>query len=236
MAYYMRPVGIGQGDGLGSWLKSAGKAIVKVTSAVLKPALGIAAAVIPGGALVKYGGSAIVKGVQAAGKFLKSPAGSAIGGAIGGMLVSGGPLKEAPSYGGGFPAAPPSGGGGLRDLVPFWKGPGGKFQMPWSDPKQMFQPPFAYDDSYLRPYYKAPRGYVVVRDAEGRPYAMMKMIAQRVGLWHAARKPPISAGDWHMYQTGRRVEKRLQKLARHAMAHRGHRAPQNVVHFKRKAA
>jgi hypothetical protein len=142
------------------------------------------------------------------------------------MVQSGQPLLP-----GGIAAPQPAGGG----LLPWWRGAGGKLQLPWSDPQQLLQPPYAYDDSYLRITYRAPRGYVVVKDPQGRRYAMARPIARSMGLWRASRKPPISAGDWHRYQAARSVEKKLVKLARHALHKR--RPAANVVPFpKRKVA
>ena len=66
--------------------------------------------------------------------------------------------------------------------------------------------------------YAPPRGYVIVRRGNNI-ICIPKAIARHFGLWHAGRKPPISAGDWNKYQTARRVEKKLRHLAIHAMRH-----------------
>jgi hypothetical protein len=67
---------------------------------------------------------------------------------------------------------------------------------------------------------------------------MMKMVAQKIGAWKPAKKPPISAGEWHQYQTARHVEKKLIKIARHAI-HKHHRtapvAAARVVSFRKAA-
>lgn len=128
-----------------------------------------------------------------------------------------------------LPALPGAGGGVLMPsqfpgvgAVPWWRGPGGKLQFPWQDPRvPEFLKAFALDDAYLRAYYRAPRGYVIVRDPNGRPYAVLKMAARRFGLWRQPHKPPISAGDWNKYQTARRVEKKLVKIARSAIRKHG---------------
>jgi hypothetical protein len=122
--------------------------------------------------------------------------------------------------GSGLPALPgmqtqmmqQAGAGGLP--VPFWKGPGGSLQMPWNDPRipQVLRQ-FALDDAYLRQSVRAPRGYVVVRDAQGRPYAVERAMAVKMKVWKPARKPPISAGDWNKYRTAQRVAKKLMKIA-----------------------
>lgn len=108
--------------------------------------------------------------------------------------------------------------GGLP--VPWWKGPGGALQAPWNDPRiPQFLQQFALDDAYLKNYVRAPRGYVVIRDANGRPYAVLRQIARQFGLWHAAPKPPISASDWRHYKRNQALEKKLLKIARPALRH-----------------
>lgn len=109
-------------------------------------------------------------------------------------------------------AATAGGPGGLP--VPFWKGPGGKLQMPWNDPRVAeYLKPYSLDDSYLKPYYRAPKGFVVLRDASGRPFAVQKEIAKFFGLWKPSAKPPISATDWKHYKRNKAIEKKLQRVA-----------------------
>lgn len=117
-----------------------------------------------------------------------------------------------------------AGAGGLKSLVPWWKGPGGGLQMPWNDPQvAQYLKQFSLDDSYLKIYYRAPRGYVVVHDAAGRPYAVLRQIARQFGIWKPAAKPPISATDWKRYKRNRQIEKKLIKIARPAL--RAHSRP-----------
>jgi len=170
----------------------------------------------------------IVKGVKAiVGSVKKAkPVVKVSSAAVGGALVarslsasSVGTLA-APGGIGGLPALAmgqtqaiqQAGAGGLP--VPFWKGPGGKLQMPWNDPRiPEYLKQFALDDAYLRVYYRAPRGYVIVRDASGRPFAVNKMIARQFGLWRSPAKPPISATEWKHYKSNQRIEKKLRKIA-----------------------
>lgn len=148
--------------------------------------------------------------------------------------------------GGGLPALPglqtqaiqQAGPGGLP--VPWFKGPGGALQMPWNDPRipQMLRQ-YSLDDAYLRPSVRAPRGYVVIRDASGRPYAVERSIAIKLKMWRPARKPPISAGEWNQYKTAKRVAKKLMKIAGPEVRSRQRKAgAKNTVCFtkKRKAA
>ncbi|MEJ2746294.1 MAG: hypothetical protein P8123_11525 [bacterium] len=150
------------------------------------------------------------------------------------MKVAGGGSAPAamPSYagGGGLPALPvaqtkaiqSTSPGGLP--VPWWKGPGGKLQMPWSDPRiPEYLKQFALDDAYLKTYYRAPRGYVVLRDANGRPFAINKAMAKSFGLWKPRKKPPISVSDWQAFKKAERVEKKLKKIAGPALRRRGYR-------------
>jgi len=103
-------------------------------------------------------------------------------------------------------------------LIPWWRGPGGKLQFPWSDPRvPEFLKAFALDDSALKIFYRAPKGYVIVKDPTGRPYAVMKDVARKFGLWTPPAKPPISATDWKNYKRNKIIEKRLLKIAAPAM-------------------
>lgn len=109
-------------------------------------------------------------------------------------------------------------GGATSVGIPWWTGPGGKLQAPWSDPKMastgmdQYGRPLVLDDAYLKPYYRAPKGYVVVRDPNGRPYAMNKWYARKIGMWKPAAKPPISATDWKHYKRNKAIEKKLKKI------------------------
>lgn len=132
------------------------------------------------------------------------------------------PLASGPMAAAGNTALAKTSPGGLP--VPFWKGPGGKLQMPWNDPRiPEYLKQFALDDAYLKIYYRAPRGYVIVKDANGKAFAVNKKIAQQFGLWHPAAKPPISATDWKHYRRAKSIEKKLLKISREA--HRKHARP-----------
>lgn len=121
------------------------------------------------------------------------------------------PVKTSQKLGG-TPTSP----GGLP--VPLWKGAGGKLQLPWQDPRiPEYVKQFALDDAFLRVAVRAPRGYVVVRDPEGRPYAVNKKFAKQMGIWKEPAKPPISATEWKHFQSAHRIEKKLLKIARPAI-------------------
>ncbi len=164
---------------------------------------------------------------------------AAIGTAVGyslGQNMGGTQLPALPGVGQGvlLPSQMPNVG-----TLPFWRGPGGKLQFPWQDPNiASYLKQFALDDAYLKRTVRAPHGYVVVRDPNGNPYCLLKTAAIFFGLWHKARKPPISAGDWHKYQTAHRVVKKLRKIANTGLAKKPGKAfGGKVYHFqKRKAA
>lgn len=200
-------------------------------SKIAKGVANAAANFIPGGSIVK----GIVKvAVPALSSSFKKPAAKAVLGAgaagiAGGMglarVTTGGNTMNLPV--GTLPALPSlasaqtgaiqqQGAGGLP--IPWWKGPGGKLQLPWNDPRiPEYLKQFALDDAYLKTYYRAPRGYVIIKDASGRPFAVNKAIAKSFGLWKPAAKPPISATDWKHYKRNQVIEKRLRKIAAPAL-------------------
>jgi hypothetical protein len=188
--------------------------------------MGLFAAI--GGAIAGVAG--VVKGAKKIWSKIKKPmpkvkvsAATAAGLGVGGLAM--GQSLVPVSSSGGLPSVPlgPSAAGTTAAIsstspgglpVPFWKGPGGKLQMPWSDPRvPEYLKQFALDDAYLRTYYRAPKGYIVLRDASGRPFAVNKAIARQFGLWRPKRKPPISVSDWSAFKKAQRVEKKLRKVA-----------------------
>lgn len=104
-------------------------------------------------------------------------------------------------------------GGGWNPLKWIPRGPGGRMQMPWNDPSvPAFLKQFALDDSFIRPAMRAPKGYVIVRDADGQPYPVLKKVAQQFGLWKPAHKPPISVGDYQALKRADRTVKKMRKI------------------------
>jgi len=75
---------------------------------------------------------------------------------------------------------------------------------------------WSLDDQFLRVYYRAPKGYVVVRDANGKPYPLLKKAAQIAGLWKPAKRPPISVSDWSALKKSSSVIKKLTKVTKRA--------------------
>lgn len=97
-------------------------------------------------------------------------------------------MPQIPGMPGGLSVAPGTTGG--PGLLP--RGPGGRLQLPWQDPAiAEHLKKWAIDDAYLKQYVRAPKGYVVVRDQQGRPFGVLQKVAQFYGLWKPAKKPPI---------------------------------------------
>jgi hypothetical protein len=95
--------------------------------------------------------------------------------------------------------------------------------------------PQTIDESMLRPYYRAPRGYVVVRDTQSGKYiGVRKADARQLGLWRPKPKPPISVRDWHAYKSAVRTEKKIKKVFSHSF--RGSHHGASVCRSTRKRA
>lgn len=133
------------------------------------------------------------------------------------------PALPAPTgIGGGrmsLPMPQPQRAGGLSGLIPGFRGPGGRLQLPTSDPRPQINPQdvlgrVVLDDSYLKVYYRAPKGYVVVRDPKGRPFPMLRSVAIKYKLWSPSKKPPISVTEWQSFKRSERVVKKLDRIAK----------------------
>jgi len=204
--------------GLGKLVKKVGALSKSPVGRFIDRIGGAVVSTLPGGKQLQAGGK-VLSG------FLKKPVGKAatIGAVgLGGYAAAPGPMFG--GGGGGVPALPGMQGGGA--MMPYQGGG-------MVGASGQFLPP-VIDASMLGTYYRAPRGYVIVRDPSGMVYGMLKPLARANRLWHASRKPPISAGDWHKYQTARAVEKRLLKIARHGLRRHHTAAPHYAPHRKGK--
>lgn len=140
-----------------------------------------------------------------------------------GNLPPGG-LPALAGMGGAMVAAGSTGGFGLP------RGPGGKLQLPWNDPNiPAYLKQFSLDDSYLRQCVRAPRGYVVIRDADGQPFAVLKTMAKQFKLWKAKPKPPISVRDWHHLRGAGRVVDKLQDMEKVAKKIANWKSPRHAA-------
>lgn len=95
---------------------------------------------------------------------------------------------------------------------------------------------FAISKRNLKTAYRSPvKGYVVVRDSQGDPYALPKKLARQYAGWKPARKPPISAGEWHNLQRAERTAKKMRKVV-HTMTRVQHDVHDGkvTIHKKKK--
>jgi len=134
-----------------------------------------------------------------------------------------------PDMPGGLPALPEHG-----SIYTATHGVGGGLQMPGfgpSIPKGLMGGD-VLDDSYLKQCIRAPRGYSVVIDPSGKPFAMRHSLAVRMKMRNPSghvvkhqKKPPISVGQWHALQKSHHVIKQLrkvEKMARKVASYAGH--------------
>jgi len=72
---------------------------------------------------------------------------------------------------------------------------------------------FAISQRFLRQSYRSPmKGYVVVRDAVGDPYALPKSMAIKFAGYRPAKKPPISVGEMQALKKADRTVKKVRKI------------------------
>lgn len=74
--------------------------------------------------------------------------------------------------------------------------------------------PWAISKANLKTYYRAPKGFVIVYDSAGDPYALPRKMAMWLRLWKPAAKPPISVGDWQAVKRADRTVKKMKKIFR----------------------
>jgi len=97
---------------------------------------------------------------------------------------------------------------------------------------------YAIPKAALRPFYRAPRGFIVLHDEVGDPYGMPRSIARQLGLWKPAKKPLLSIRDTNAIRHAGRAIKKLQnaeKMAKHiANWHSPRRAAPKQIIIERK--
>lgn len=181
--------------GFGSLLRKAGK----VAAVVSKSPLGKVAGLVPG----------LGTAVSAIG--LAGTAYTGYKALTGGGGGGGGGLPALPMGAGGFAAPPPGSGypgqAGMGERSVFRNDPNVIEQLkPWAIPMRG-----------LRQYYRAPKGFVVMKDAVGDPYGIPKKLAQQYLGWKAAKKPLLSVRDTSALRRAGVAIKKLQnaeKMAR----------------------
>lgn len=115
--------------------------------------------------------------------------------------------------GGGLPALPSGAMGGLP--VPGMGAPAtmGDRSIFRNDPNVIEAvKPWAISKANLKTYYRAPKGFVIVYDQAGDPYALPRKMAQWLKLWKPAAKPPISVGDFQALKRADRTAKKVKKI------------------------
>lgn len=71
---------------------------------------------------------------------------------------------------------------------------------------------WAISKTNLRTAYRSPlKGFVVVRDVNGDPYALPKKMARAYAGWKPSKKPPISVGEWEAVKRADRAAKKVRK-------------------------
>lgn len=174
--------------GFGKLLKGVGKAVSAVSKVGNVPIVGNVLKAVPG-----VGTALSLAGAATAGYQLLS------GGGGGG----GGGLPAIP--GNAYPALP--GGGVAPPIV-------GSRSILRDDPNVVDAlKPWAIATRNLRTAYRSPvKGYVVLRDSAGDPYAIPKFLATKYLGYKSAKKPPISVGDWEAVKRADRTVKKVRKI------------------------
>jgi len=72
--------------------------------------------------------------------------------------------------------------------------------------------PWAISKANLKTYYRAPKGFVIVYDQVGDPYALPRKMAMWLRLWKPSPKPPISVGDYQSLKRADRTAKKVKKI------------------------
>lgn len=73
--------------------------------------------------------------------------------------------------------------------------------------------PWAISRANLKTSYRSPvKGYVIVYDKNGDPYALPKFLAKKFAGYKESKKPPISVGDWEAVKRADRTIKSVRKI------------------------
>ena len=179
----------------------------------------------------------VARGIgKAAGTVIRSPLARAIPGV--GTVLTGASigltaydmLKGSGSNAGMPPLPTIANGGGILPASPM----AGKRTIFGNDPNVTAElKPSVISKGNLSTYYRAPKGYVVMRDQVGDPMGVPKYLARRYG-WKPAKKPLLSIRDTNSLKTAGRAIKKLQKAEKMARGianwHTPHKsAPRNII-------
>jgi len=117
--------------------------------------------------------------------------------------------------GGGMPPLPNM--SGVGGMIPFDPNMG-KRSIFRDDPNVMEAlKGFAIPARDLKEYFRAPRGFVVMRDKNNDPFGIPKIIAKKWLGYREADKPPISVRDWNSLKRADSVIKKFRKIEQRAM-------------------
>lgn len=181
--------------------------------------------------------SAMSSIVRGAGGLVASAARSPIGKAIPGVAGAVSVYSAVSGLGGGggssLPPSPfggsmPKGGFGVAPMA----GNRGIFRNDANVPDNI--KPYVISKGDLRQYYRAPKGYVIMKDAKGDPMGVPKYIAKMYG-WKPAKKPLLSIRDTNAIRHSgavinklKKFNKTVEKIANfHSSPRRG--APRNII-------
>lgn len=126
-------------------------------------------------------------------------------GGLAGDLLGGGKKSGMPMLPAGMPGLP-----GVNAVAPVGMGERSIFRDDPNVVEALKQ--YAIAERFLKPYYRAPRGAVIVYDQVGKPYGLPKKVARWAGLWKPAKKPPISVGEWESIKKADRTVKKMKKV------------------------
>jgi hypothetical protein len=181
---------------MASFLRKLGGAVAGAGRlASRNPLASAALSFIPGGGLVTGGLKLLGTAATAYGAY--QGVSGLLGGGNNGTVAGPSPMMSASGGGGGVPMLPNM---GKRSI--FRDDPNVHAQL-----KQ-----YAIAERFLKTYYRAPRGAVILRDEVGKPYALPKNVAKMYGMWKPAKKPPISVTAWTAFQHSKHVMKQLSSI------------------------
>lgn len=185
-----------------------------------------------GGALIGKAGSWVAGRVfGSAGKAAVQGGAAAVGGAVAGTILTRTTAQNGPPFGG-----PPSGSfapqmptrSGSTAPVPREGAIGRTISkvLPGGMTGYEYAPLSGTEyDKWGRPIavgpvvverYKAPSGYVIVKNDQGEAVALLKGPARAMGLWHPRKKPLISIRDSSAITRAHSAKKRIAKIAKKA--------------------
>jgi len=134
-------------------------------------------------------------------------------GTAGAVLSAGSSLLGGGGSGGGLPALPGMP-GMMQTAMPVTAGDRSIFR---NDPNTIAMiKPYAIAKYNLKECYRAPKGFVVVKDEKGDPMGVPKFIAKQFFGWKPAKKPLLSIRDTNAIRHAGRAIKKLQNAERMA--------------------